>query len=58
MQMKQRNGWAVLFALYYYSIVASFNLLKVPPLFGMLMQEFRLDSAHVALSCPPLPWRG
>lgn len=47
MQTKPRNGWAVLFALYYYSIIASFNLLKVPPLFGMLMEEFHLDSAHV-----------
>ena len=47
MQTKPRNGWAILFALYYYSIIASFNLLKVPPLFGMLMQEFQLDSAHV-----------
>lgn len=47
MRTKQRSGWAVLFALYYYSIIASFNLLKVPPLFGMLMEEFQLDSARV-----------
>ncbi len=49
MQKKQRNGWAILFALYYYSIVASYNLLKVPPLFGMLMPEFGLDASNVGI---------
>lgn len=47
MQNRPRNGWLVLIALYYYSIIASFNLLKVPPLFGMLMPEFGLDSSNV-----------
>ena len=47
MQNKPRNGWAVLIALYYYSIVSSFNLLKAPPLFGMLMPEFGLDASGV-----------
>lgn len=47
MEKKPRNGWLILAALYYYSIIASFNLLKVPPLFGMLMPEFGLDSSSV-----------
>lgn len=47
MLKKQRSGWAVLAALYYYSIIASFNLLKVPPLFGMLMEEFHLSEGTV-----------
>ncbi len=47
MEKKPRNGWLVLAALYYYSIIASFNLLKVPPLFGMLMPEFGLDASTV-----------
>ncbi len=47
MQKKPRNGWLVLFAIYYYSIVASFNLLKVPPLFSLLMEEFGLTMANV-----------
>ena len=49
MQKKPRNGWAILFALYYYSIVASYNLLKVPPLFGLLMPEFGLDASNVGI---------
>ncbi len=44
---KPRNGWLVFAAIYYYSVVASFNLLKVPPLFGMLMPEFGLNEATV-----------
>ncbi len=47
MEKKPRNGWLVLAALYYYSIIASFNLLKVPPLFGLLMPEFGLDASTV-----------
>ena len=47
MQKKQRNGWLILVAVYYYSIVSSFNLLKAPPLFGLLMPEFGLDSSNV-----------
>ncbi len=47
MEKKPRNGWLVLAALYYYSIVASFNLLKVPPLFSLLMPEFGLDASTV-----------
>ena len=49
MQQKQRNGWVVLFALYYYSIVAAFNLLKVPPLFGLLMGDFGLSESSVGI---------
>lgn len=49
MQKKQRNGWVVLAALYYYSIVAAFNLLKVPPLFSMLMPAFGLDESSVGI---------
>lgn len=47
MQKKARNGWLVLVALYYYSIIASFNLLKVPPLFSLLMEDFGLNSSNV-----------
>ena len=47
MQKKPRNGWIILIALYYYSIVSSFNLLKAPPLFGLLMPEFGLDASSV-----------
>lgn len=47
MQKKTRNGWIILISLYYYSIVSSFNLLKAPPLFGLLMPEFGLDSSNV-----------
>lgn len=47
MNKKPRNGWLILAALYYYSIIASFNLLKVPPLFGLLMPEFGLDASNV-----------
>lgn len=47
MQKKPRNGWLVLIALYYYSIIASFNLLKVPPLFSLLMKDFGLNSSNV-----------
>lgn len=47
MQKKPRNGWVILAALYYYSIIASFNLLKVPPLYGMLMPAFGLDESNV-----------
>lgn len=47
MQKKQKNGWVVLAALYYYSIVAAFNLLKAPPLFGLLMGHFHLSENNV-----------
>lgn len=47
MEKKPRNGWLVLAALYYYSVVASFNLLKVPPLFSLLMEDFGLNSSNV-----------
>lgn len=49
MQEKQRNGWVVLAALYYYSIVAAFNLLKAPPLFGLLMDSFGLSENSVGI---------
>ena len=49
MQIKQRNGWVVLAALYYYSIVAAFNLLKAPPLFGLLMDSFGLSENSVGI---------
>ena len=49
MQKKTRNGWVVLAALYYYSIVASFNLLKAPPLFGLLMESFSLSEGSVGI---------
>ena len=49
MQEKQRNGWVVLAALYYYSIVAAFNLLKAPPLFGLLMESFGLSEGNVGI---------
>ena len=49
MQEKQRNGWVVLAALYYYSIVAAFNLLKAPPLFGLLMDSFGLSESTVGI---------
>lgn len=49
MQKKQRNGWVVLAALYYYSIVAAFNLLKAPPLFGLLMSSFGLSENSVGI---------
>jgi len=48
-QEKQRNGWVVLAALYYYSIVAAFNLLKAPPLFGLLMDSFGLSENSVGI---------
>lgn len=47
MQKKTRSGWVVLAALYYYSVVASFNLLKAPPLFGLLMESFGLSEGTV-----------
>lgn len=49
MQQKQRNGWVVLAALYYYSVVAAFNLLKAPPLFGLLMEDFMLSESTVGI---------
>ena len=49
MQKKPRSGWVVLFALYYYSIVAAFNLLKAPPLFGLLMEAFSLSESNVGI---------
>ena len=49
MQEKQRNGWVVLAALYYYSVIAAFNLLKAPPLFGLLMEEFMLSESAVGI---------
>ncbi len=49
MQEKQRNGWVVLTALYYYSVVAAFNLLKAPPLFGLLMESFNLSENSVGI---------
>ena len=49
MKEKQRNGWVVLAALYYYSIVAAFNLLKAPPLFGLLMDSFGLSEGTVGI---------
>lgn len=47
MPKKPRSGWIVLIALFYYSVVASFNLLKVPPLFGLLMGSFGLSESTV-----------
>lgn len=49
MRTKPRNGWVVLAALYYYSIVAAFNLLKAPPLFGLLMEDFMLSESTVGI---------
>ena len=49
MQQTKRNGWVVLAALYYYSIVAAFNLLKAPPLFGLLMDSFGLSENSVGI---------
>lgn len=49
MQKKPRNGWIVLAALYYYSVVAAFNLLKAPPLFGLLMEDFMLSESTVGI---------
>ena len=49
MKEKQRNGWIILAALYYYSIVAAFNLLKAPPLFGLLMESFGLSEGNVGI---------
>lgn len=49
MQTKKRNGWVVLAALYYYSVVAAFNLLKAPPLFGLLMEDFMLSESTVGI---------
>lgn len=49
MQKKTRNGWIVLAALYYYSVVAAFNLLKAPPLFGLLMDSFGLSENTVGI---------
>ena len=49
MQKKERNGWVVLAALYYYSVVAAFNLLKAPPLFGLLMDSFSLSESSVGI---------
>ena len=49
MQKKPRNGWVVLAALYYYSVVAAFNLLKAPPLFGLLMTDFMLSESTVGI---------
>lgn len=49
MQKKPRNGWVVLAALYYYSVVAAFNLLKAPPLFGLLMEDFLLSESTVGI---------
>ncbi len=49
MQKKQKNGWVVLAALYYYSVVAAFNLLKAPPLFGLLMDYFHLSENSVGI---------
>lgn len=47
MQKKQRSGWIVLAALYFYSIIAAFNLLKAPPLYGLLMEAFSLSESTV-----------
>lgn len=44
---KTRNGWVVLAALYFYSIIAAFNLLKAPPLYGLLMEAFSLSESTV-----------
>ncbi|HHU21842.1 MAG TPA: MFS transporter [Clostridiales bacterium] len=41
---KPRNGWLVLFTLYFYSICGSLNVLKVPPVFGLLMPYFNINS--------------
>ncbi len=49
MQKKARNGWIVLAALYYYSVIAAFNLLKAPPLFGLLMNSFGLSENTVGI---------
>ena len=49
MQQKKRNGWVVLAALYYYSVVAAFNLLKAPPVFGLLMKDFMLSESTVGI---------